>query len=79
MANLRYRPSELAKVIKSIEAAGTRSGFPNDSSLVRSCLNCCMFAEQTEACGMANPPQRPPARVIAFGCNAHQDINDIPF
>jgi hypothetical protein len=44
----------------------------------RTCLTCDHFREHKgEVCGIANPPQRPPARIIAFGCPAYE--NEIPF
>lgn len=33
----------------------------------RSCLTCEAFCEKTETCDHA-PGQRPPARIIAYGC-----------
>lgn len=42
---------------------------------LRSCLRCCQFNEQTETC--LNFAQRPPARVIAFGCDHFHE--EIPF
>lgn len=45
--------------------------------LYMSCLNCDHFNEEKELCKLVN--QRPPARVIAFGCKAWQDIDEIPF
>lgn len=53
--------------------------------ITRSCLNCQHFDENgivtgvREACAMAQPPQRPPARIVAFGCPGHTDFEDIPF
>lgn len=43
----------------------------------RSCINCLNFKEDQEICVLAN--QRPPAKVIVFGCPMHVDIKDIPF
>lgn len=43
----------------------------------QTCLSCNAFNEETELCGSFNA--RPPARVIAFGCNHYVDIDDIPF
>lgn len=46
----------------------------------KTCLNCKHFNEQLELCNKFK--SRPPARVIAFGCPAHEDIDDledIPF
>lgn len=50
----------------------------NPRDLVATCLTCKNFDEKTEACSAANG-QRPPARVIAFGCPAYHDNDDIPF
>jgi hypothetical protein len=44
-------------------------------SATNTCINCYHFAEGTETCKLAN--QRPPARVIAFGCKAFEEA--IPF
>jgi len=43
----------------------------------RNCLNCQQFEEAFENCKRWNT--RPPARVIAFGCDNHEDIEEIPF
>lgn len=42
-----------------------------------SCLNCINFKEKEELCGLVN--QRPPARVIAYGCPRWEDVDEIPF
>lgn len=41
----------------------------------RSCLACEHFNESNELCGYYN--QKPPARIIAFGCDKYED--KIPF
>lgn len=43
----------------------------------QSCLSCCNFREATEICKLAN--QRPPAKIIVFGCNSYCDKDEIPF
>lgn len=43
----------------------------------RTCLNCDNFLEKSELCKLVY--QRPPARVIAFGCDKHDDTEQIPF
>lgn len=40
------------------------------------CVHCAHFTE-AETCALAN--QRPPARVIAFGCPAFDRRADVPF
>lgn len=44
--------------------------------IYRSCINCEHFDEPNEKCKLYN--QRPPARVIAYGCEEYEDI-EIPF
>jgi hypothetical protein len=41
------------------------------------CLNCLNFNENKEICNLYN--QRPPARVIAYGCPQWIDIMETPF
>lgn len=45
-------------------------------NLVCSCVTCNHFADD-ETCKLTDPPMRPPAKVIAFGCPSYDD--DIPF
>jgi hypothetical protein len=42
-----------------------------ETECFNSCLSCVTFNEERELCGQSNPPARPPARVIAFGCPAY--------
>ena len=44
-----------------------------EAELLSTCLNCKRFDEASETCGLATPPSRPPARVIAFGCQAFDE------
>lgn len=50
---------------------------------VKSCLSCDHFREDIEVCNnpKATPqPARPPARIIAFGCQHYDNFDeDIPF
>lgn len=39
----------------------------------KTCVNCKQFNEDKELCLVCNPPSRPPARVIAFGCPAFEE------
>ena len=51
---------------------------PDDGlGVMASCINCSFFIEAHELCKRFNA--RPPARVIAFGCKDHLDIQEIPF
>lgn len=43
----------------------------------KTCITCDHFLEQQEKCNLYD--QRPPARVIAFGCDSYKDDNYIPF
>lgn len=57
-------------------ALGIAYAKPED--IVKSCITCDFFSEQNEICKKYN--QRPPARVIAFGCPQYSNIDDlIPF
>lgn len=47
------------------------------SDLFRSCLSCLHFNEGLEQCKAFNA--RPPARIIANGCDRYGDIMEIPF
>lgn len=44
--------------------------------VIRTCINCDFFKKGTEECEKA-PGQRPPASVIALGCDSWQE--EIPF
>ena len=47
-------------------------------NIYRNCMNCINFREmQNEVCDLVM--QRPPARVIAYGCPKWEDKEDIPF
>lgn len=43
----------------------------------KTCINCDHFIEKTEMCKQWNA--KPPARVIAFGCDKYKDEDLIPF
>jgi hypothetical protein len=48
------------------------------AEVMRTCLTCHFFLEKTETCSKFNN-QRPPARIIANGCDAYDDFDNIPF
>lgn len=46
---------------------------------LRTCITCNAFDNDNETCNKANN-QRPPAKVIAYGCPQYNDFDDeIPF
>lgn len=47
--------------------------------MVRCCPNCFFFNKQLELCGCKNVNARPPARIIAFGCDEYMGTEEIPF
>lgn len=47
-----------------------------DRQVLRSCLNCDSFRQETETCALFKA--RPPARVIVFSCG-DQWLGEIPF
>lgn len=56
----------------TIESKMAEASFP-----FQNCLMCDHFDEKNELCRIAK--QRPPARVIAFGCASFADQDYIPF
>jgi hypothetical protein len=50
---------------------------PDARGMTSSCISCTYFNEAMEHCSKFK--QRPPARVIAFGCEAYLDGEEIPF
>ena len=42
----------------------------------RTCVNCEHFSGDEE-CKLASPPVRPPAKIIAFGCDGYKE--GVPF
>lgn len=56
----------------------TKDLFDGLKLATQCCPNCSHFDEKNELCTAAKPaPARPPARVIAFGCEYFLDV--IPF
>ena len=70
-ASLEYHYKLVQAAYEAIEKNADKY-FP-----FQSCLNCKAFSEEKELCLKYN--QRPPVRVIVFGCNSYEDISDIPF
>ena len=53
------------------------SAILRDKQAYESCLVCSNFNETNELCKLAN--QRPPARIIAYGCPQFIDAEQPPF
>lgn len=71
MASENDRYADLVVVIdRAIEAT-----YTNLRAAIRCCPNCTNFAEKSEVCNLAGA--RPPATVIAFGCEKFD--HNIPF
>lgn len=74
----KLRPTIVADANDSIRAATRLLELKGKiGGVTQSCISCTTFAERDELCTRWNA--RPPARVIAFGCNDYQDNEDIPF
>lgn len=74
LMNVRFRDTA-ARAIRDIMNGVLLS---DKDTFTQSCITCVHFAEATEQC--AKYQARPPARTIAFGCDAYDDIDDeIPF
>lgn len=64
-------PQERANIIESISMRVSQA----IANCARSCLGCEHFKDGDELCGLNG--QRPPARIIAFGCEMFEDA--VPF
>ncbi len=72
---MQYQPR--MQLIRFIEQFEVFLAY-DPANLVKSCLSCDHFNEQTEICKLVN--KRPPAKVIAFACEKYDNIDDdIPF
>lgn len=73
----KFRALAMIAVGREIERTIARHTSKDEDGIVPSCISCEHFRESTEECLPAGA--RPPARIIAFGCNLYRDKNDIPF
>lgn len=55
---------------------GTVLSNANEKHLT-TCIKCFHFNESAEICKLANA--RPPARIIAFGCDSYEKEDEIPY
>lgn len=73
--NLRKDADETLQMILRC-AIGLAKAQPEE--LVKNCISCENFKQDNEVCSKYN--QKPPARVIAFGCTEYTNLTeDVPF
>lgn len=73
------RPNPNQRLVRSVDyqqdvsnAASVLTHTLDMLNVLRSCINCRHFREQQEICtGIPPHTARPPARVIAYGCDMH--------
>ena len=63
---------ETAKALVDVVGPAVFNAFMDAT---RTCITCDHWQANTEICGLYNA--RPPAKIIAFGCESY--INEIPF
>jgi hypothetical protein len=69
---------QAVRVIKDIQDLANKIDNMKAESMHVSCINCNSFDEKIECCMRYR--QRPPARVIAYGCQDWANIDDdVPF
>lgn len=77
MSNTSFRALAFIGLAQDIKKVIDKHLIKEKSGCQPSCLSCTKFDERTELCEPYQ--QRPPARIIAFGCNLYVDNDDIPF
>lgn len=76
--NIKFRALAFVAVGRKIETVLTQHAQPfAENGITPSCLSCSKFDENSETCLLVG--ERPPARIIAFGCERYEDSDDIPF
>ncbi len=65
----------LSELASKIVDRGVITTALTNANVYRNCLTCTYFVEHMEMCERFNA--RPPARIIAYGCEKHSD--EIPF
>ena len=75
--NQRFRILGLIGIAKTLSDTLQKHEIGEKDGLVSSCLSCKAFTESAELCGKFG--SRPPARIIAFGCEHYKDSDTIPF
>lgn len=75
----KLRPIALYEMKSALDGFMLKQIERADIYPFQSCLNCTWFAEASEKCGLFPQAGRPPAKVIAFGCEKWDDMDGIPF
>lgn len=74
--NLRQSRASLTEMLRHA-VSGAVEGIMHGEKPTPSCISCVHFDEQPELCRVYK--QRPPARIIAYGCADYTDNLDVPF
>lgn len=74
----QFRVLAFVAVGHKLEKALRDHSISEKDGITPSCLSCESFNEEKEICNAANGT-RPPARIIALGCNLYHDKDSIPF
>lgn len=67
--------NELRESVRE-EVAEAVADALDECGYLHTCMNCKHFDEPKELCTFFKPHSRPPARVIAFGCDAFKDASE---
>lgn len=67
--------NELREAVRE-EVAEAVAEAMGECGYTQTCMNCKHFDEPKEHCMFFKPASRPPARVIAFGCDAFLDASE---
>lgn len=76
-SDIKFRGSAVQQVGTAIRDILENYSLPG--GLIRNCLTCAFFRRDMELCGRHLDWGRPPARIIAYGCNEYLDEEEIPF
>lgn len=71
------RANELHAIVSEVGEAVFKRMSDRERACHQSCITCTKFQEAEEMC--LHYQARPPARVIAYGCPAYNDIDEVPF
>lgn len=73
----QFRTLALIGIAKTLGDALNTQSINEKDGLGSNCISCKKFDEPSEICKKYN--QRPPARIIALGCEFWEDNDTIPF